>query len=173
MGERNFLQRERCIVNSCSSSNNYIKRTEHIFACVSLLSLIRKYCGQWCPPREWKHTQEKRVVKRRLMVGKRGTSWTRQCLRPARNFWFYIFICSLSHTQILIEFIVTTFMFVAFMFLSSLFVSMSKMLWTFMIKLHTLGGWVLRPTVPSLPRRTKEAFEFIIHYEGRAAIINK
>lgn len=125
-GREVFHRWERCIVNSCSSSNNYIKRTEHIFACVSLLSLIRKYCGQWCPPREWKHTQEKRVVKRRLMVGKRGTSWTRQCLRPARNFWFYIFICSLSHTQILIEFIVTTFMFVAFMFLSSLFVSMSK-----------------------------------------------
>jgi hypothetical protein len=40
-------------------------------------------------------------------------------LRSARNFWFYIFICSLSHTQILIEFIVTTFMFVvAFMFFS-------------------------------------------------------
>lgn len=29
------------------------------------------------------------------------------------------FICSLSHTQILIEFIVTTFMFVAFVFVHS------------------------------------------------------
>lgn len=38
---------------------------------------------------------------------------------PARNFSFYVFICSLSHTQILIEFIVTTIVFVALMFRSA------------------------------------------------------
>lgn len=136
----------------CSSSNNYIKRTQNIFASIPLLSLIRKYYVDNDSPMRMKSIHDE---------GKDGSEWAEpdECFGGGRAIMSTTWQCTLFLLLCFHMFVITHTNFnwihcdCFHVFCCLLYVPLSpglarfftpgipwRKIWNFMIKLHTFGG---------------------------------